>query len=620
MPRIGPIGAGFGSGPGRDWEKSGRRRAEPKLEYAHIAQLLIKEPFRMMPERRPVRAVTFVAALSLAVVAPWALTPTLRSLSRTLVAPAVWAQAAPNASGKLLIAPVPTPLDVAGVTRLREAIEKRLGAENGVSVVVFRFEGASRDLGASQDLAAYIFDELRGRVTTIGWIPSATGAVGAAIGPLFACKDIVLGTEAVLAGLAVDPADDPTPEFDASFRKQIERHASHWLRPSLVTLALIDREHDDILRIVLRPESERKTRWEEANGGRKVDFLTSRDFQQLDATVRNLDIVGKPESIAPRGRALIVRASDLERWKLGSYPASTTLPELLNAIYDIAKISIDRQSGVFDLSGAQEGKQLTGFGQSLVDFFNHPIVRILLIMGGTIGILLEFKMFGAMIPGFVGLLCFILLFTTSLFPVTGSPEPTGTAFEATLFFIGLGLIAIEFFVLPGVAVFALAGGTLCLFSLVLVMVPPSVTPGVPQHLTIRGAITVLVWGFGIASLSIFVLLQYLPKSRFGRGFVNTASIGGVPTADSTIAAQITAASLVGRRGRAETTLRPAGKVLLDDGRTLDVVADGSFIERGETVIVSQASSMRIEVRLAQDEPDRTVGAQDSDPGPSTGRG
>ena len=40
-----------------------------------------------------------------------------------------------------------------------------------------------------------------------------------------------------------------------------------------------------------------------------------------------------------------------------------------------------------------------------------------------------------------------------------------------------------------------------------------------------------------------------------------------------------AIQLVDKEGVAETVLRPAGKVLLDDGRILDVVSEGGFVSR-----------------------------------------
>lgn len=52
--------------------------------------------------------------------------------------------------------------------------------------------------------------------------------------------------------------------------------------------------------------------------------------------------------------------------------------------------------------------------------------------------------------------------------------------------------------------------------------------------------------------------------------------------------------LVGKTGIAETSLRPAGKARID-GRRLDVVSQGDYIDSGEEIIVSSVSGNRIVV-------------------------
>ena len=56
-----------------------------------------------------------------------------------------------------------------------------------------------------------------------------------------------------------------------------------------------------------------------------------------------------------------------------------------------------------------------------------------------------------------------------------------------------------------------------------------------------------------------------------------------------------ARSLVGLEGVTDTALRPAG-IARVDGRRLDVVTSGSFLEPGETIVVVEVSGNRIVVR------------------------
>lgn len=500
-----------------------------------------------------------------------------------------------DAPARLLLVRIDGPLDNAFVTRLRERITRRLDDEPGFAAVALLFSAnaVSGDLGPSQQFAAYLFDEVRNRALTIAWLPRAERPLGATIGPIMACQEIALGRDAVLSALADDPADDPVPRFDESFETQLTRHARHFLRPTLLGEALVDRDHDAIFRVVLRGESERRTLWDD--DGRRLDFLTRRDFEALDDRVRNFDVVGTPDVICPAKRALKVPQEKLEEWRIGRYPAAESPPELLIGLLDVNGIAVDTEH-VIDLEGGSLARSSSA-AQGLIDFLNQPVVRIVLILGGCLGLLLELKAPGTFLPGLAGLFSFLVLFVSSLFPVSNALEGTASIFEVVLFFIGIGLIAVEFFLLPGVAVFALAGGGLALFSLIVAMVPPHVTPGVPQHLTPQEAIGVLVTGFGVGALGFAFLLRYLPRSRWGRGgIVNDATISGVPDADSTIAAQLRAAGLLGKRGRSITPLRPAGKVVLDEGTEIDVVAESGYVDRGEVVEVTKASSMRIEVR------------------------
>jgi membrane-bound serine protease (ClpP class) len=248
-------------------------------------------------------------------------------------------------------------------------------------------------------------------------------------------------------------------------------------------------------------------------------------------------------------------------------------------------------------------------GQAVVNFFNEPLPRFLLLLIGCLGILIELKTFGLLIPALVALTSFLIFFVTSMLPVSGSLEGTANVAELLLFLLGLALVAIEFFLLPGMAVFAVSGAALCAVSLVLAMVPAS-TSGVSDATTVEDAIEILAFGFGAGTLCFLALIRFLPHNPIfaRRGLVSQSSIVGVPTADSALAAQDTAAKLVGKLGRALSTLRPAGKVETDEGELLDVVAEGEFIEKGTRVKVRECHDGKILVVQV----DEAGGTEDSE--------
>lgn len=81
-------------------------------------------------------------------------------------------------------------------------------------------------------------------------------------------------------------------------------------------------------------------------------------------------------------------------------------------------------------------------------------------------------------------------------------------------------------------------------------------------------------------------LKYFPKTRVAKRFISQGTIGAV-AADR--------ADLLGRSGVAHTTLRPSGKALID-GRQIDVVTEGPFIERGQSIKVIAVEGARVVVR------------------------
>ena len=91
-----------------------------------------------------------------------------------------------------------------------------------------------------------------------------------------------------------------------------------------------------------------------------------------------------------------------------------------------------------------------------------------------------------------------------------------------------------------------------------------------------------------AGATLAFLSRYLPRSRLGRALVLKDAVGA--PAGAAPSRRCSAAT-----GVAETALRPTGKALID-GRRLDVVSDGDFIEQGVAVEVVEVAGPRIVVR------------------------
>ncbi|MFW6155652.1 MAG: NfeD family protein, partial [Planctomycetota bacterium] len=89
-----------------------------------------------------------------------------------------------------------------------------------------------------------------------------------------------------------------------------------------------------------------------------------------------------------------------------------------------------------------------------------------------------------------------------------------------------------------------------------------------------------------------VLVRLLPRTTAGRKLFLHRSGDSAGTASTEIAEN---QDLVGKTGRAESTLRPSGAVRID-GRRLIAVAESGMIARGATVKVIRLSGSNVVVR------------------------
>ncbi|MFP6739775.1 MAG: NfeD family protein, partial [Planctomycetota bacterium] len=101
-------------------------------------------------------------------------------------------------------------------------------------------------------------------------------------------------------------------------------------------------------------------------------------------------------------------------------------------------------------------------------------------------------------------------------------------------------------------------------------------------------------GVGSSMIAFFAVLRFLPNKLTG-GLVTTSAIRGVPDADSAEESRQKNARLMGKSGICTTPLRPAGTIEIESGESLDVVAVGEFIQKGEKVTIEECSSTRIVV-------------------------
>lgn len=157
------------------------------------------------------------------------------------------------------------------------------------------------------------------------------------------------------------------------------------------------------------------------------------------------------------------------------------------------------------------------------------------------------------------------------------------AFIAGLIILGFLLCVIEIFV-PG-GVIGITGTLLVVSAVIAATVTYGTEVGIPLGFACLAA--------GMVFFALW--LRYFPRSRMGRLIslsTEAAREAGFTSQPSELLA------LIGKTGVALTELRPAGVATIE-GRRIDVVTDGGFLDKGTPIRVEEVSGNRVVVRAQE---------------------
>lgn len=246
------------------------------------------------------------------------------------------------------------------------------------------------------------------------------------------------------------------------------------------------------------------------------------------------------------------------------------------------------------LDGANRSNPEIAWAERLVRFLTDPIVGGLLMSIGMLGIAIELYSPGVGLPGGVGVTCLALFFFGHFMTHLAGIE------EVVLIAIGLVLLAVEAFVIPGFGVAGIAGLlTLCV-GLVLALLGLDLGVSLQTGALWTGLLRVAA-SFGMAVLAFLGFLYVAPQSRFASRLVLKAKVaGGAEEAGGQAPDRMSGEELMGREGVAVGDLRPSGVVRIGDER-VDVVTEGDYVVKGSRVKVIQVRGNRVVVRALEGE-------------------
>jgi membrane-bound serine protease (ClpP class) len=277
--------------------------------------------------------------------------------------------------------------------------------------------------------------------------------------------------------------------------------------------------------------------------------------------------------------------------------------------YGIARAQVETIAGVFEFLAERDGVTFAGepmvlktnWSEEMVRWLNSPAVMAVLVMLAMLGVYIEFNTPGVGLPGLAAVICFAI--------IIGSKYLVGLAnwVEVALFVIGILLLMVEIFVLPG---FGIAGflGIMCILAGLFGMLiknPPDKLPWPqtqPDWQVFIDGLWALSLGFAGFVLLAWLLTKYLPKLQFLSGLilVPTAAKQGsefevsmtAPPESKTVSVNL------GEVGEVVSTLRPTGKAKFGDA-IVDVVAEAEFLDKGTKVKIIEIRGNRVVVKPAE---------------------
>jgi len=236
----------------------------------------------------------------------------------------------------------------------------------------------------------------------------------------------------------------------------------------------------------------------------------------------------------------------------------------------------------FNLQDAEIITSEINWAEKVVRFLSNPIISGLLIMLGILGLLTEIKTPGWGIAGTIGLISLALFFGT------GYILQLANIWEILVFIIGLALLLIEIFYIPGFGLLGILGIIMMIGAIFFGLIGEF--PVISEN-EISNAIIQLAASLIASIVFLFILWRFLPGTPiWGRLILATSETqkeGFVSNPDLSF--------LVGKRGKALSFLRPAGIVLID-GKRYDVISEGDFIQKDEEVEVTEVIGSKIIVK------------------------
>jgi membrane-bound serine protease (ClpP class) len=231
------------------------------------------------------------------------------------------------------------------------------------------------------------------------------------------------------------------------------------------------------------------------------------------------------------------------------------------------------------------------FIERIIGFLVHPMISGLLIMAIIGGIYFEMQSPGIGFPLGVAVLAAVAYFAPLYL------EGLAAHWEILVFVIGVILVVVEIFVIPGFGVAGISGIVLMFVSLVLSLIN---NVNFDFEGVEIGDIGVAVTTVVVGVFGGFILSLYLGNKVFtsNTGMFRNMSLKSVQNvSDGFVCIETGMFALKGKKGVSKTVLRPGGKIFIE-GEVYDAVANSGFIDKDVNIVVTKVEATQLYVDKA----------------------
>lgn len=227
-----------------------------------------------------------------------------------------------------------------------------------------------------------------------------------------------------------------------------------------------------------------------------------------------------------------------------------------------------------------------GASEKIIAVFLNPFISGILILVIIGGIYFELQTPGVGFPLIAAITALVLYLVP--YYLNGLAE----YWEIIALFVGVLLIIAEVFIIPGFGIAGIAGISLTVVSLVLIMLNNDFFnfEFVPLG-------DIIVASFAtLGGLAGGILLLFFGGTKLSqtKAFQRIA-LGDTQEVKDGYSVNTFHANLLGQKGKAFTILRPSGKVIIDE-QIYDAFTRGDFIEKGESIEVIGTEGVTLKVK------------------------